>query len=505
MKRFREEAVKMFMVLMFTLLPLYYSDNYYDILDDKKYIFMLFAKILIVAVAACFVVNMIFDLKKKQLGNHIQAEIRSISFLDVLMVLFSVIAVISLFFAPDFDMAFSGGDAWDVGAYAIVLGMIVYFIISRCFSGKADVWAYLYLGSFAVLLIGVIDRLGYDFLVMHDEIPLQYNIFISTIGNVNFWAAYLSMIVPFFMLAPVFIKSRFYRFLTYVFLLTAYFSLFITLTNTTYLGIGVAALFVIWFSFRDTKRLKNLAANGILFTMAGAVAEVLWKHPEMTARPIDTDSVSLLLLQHRLYLIPGIAGVALFMILFATGELSEEKRAKIASVTEKYIPAVWCLAVLAGVIAACIYLARHYSLELLNYRGSIWYFAFHGFLDADLKQKLIGIGPGLLDIVTQEQIAKADFFVEWNWYYCTAHNDLLEYLVTTGILGCIVRLLLYIAPFLMFAKGETKKTEKAAVLAALVGFIGQGLITGPYILTYVIYIVFLGAMSAYYRMGKQNG
>ena len=32
MKKVREEAVKMFMVLMFTLLPLYYSDNYYNIL-----------------------------------------------------------------------------------------------------------------------------------------------------------------------------------------------------------------------------------------------------------------------------------------------------------------------------------------------------------------------------------------------------------------------------------------------------------------------------------------
>ena len=43
---------------------------------------------------------------------------------------------------------------------------------------------------------------------------------------------------------------------------------------------------------------------------------------------------------------------------------------------------------------------------------------------------------------------------------------------------------------------------KWLVLAALVGFIGQGLLTGPYILTYVFYTIFLGVLAAYGRMGK---
>ena len=54
----------------------------------------------------------------------------------------------------------------------------------------------------------------------------------------------------------------------------------------------------------------------------------------------------------------------------------------------------------------------------------------------------------------------------------------------------------------MYAKGREKQPEKAAVLAALVGFIGQGLLTGPYILMYVFYTIFLGVLAAYDRMGK---
>ena len=161
--------------------------------------------------------------------------------------------------------------------------------------------------------------------------------------------------------------------------------------------------------------------------------------------------------------------------------------------------------IMVGVIGVVFYVIYNYNLKLFNFRGSIWYFSFMGFLDGTLWQKLMGVGPALLDTVTQAQIAKADFYVEWNWLYCTAHNDLLEYLVTMGVFGAACRLLMYVLPFVMYTKGKERKPEKAAVLAALVGYLGQGLFTGPYILTYVLYTIFLGVLGAYCRMGKEKG
>ena len=337
---------------------------------------------------------------------------------------------------------------------------------------------------------------------MHDEIPLQYNIFISTIGNVGFWASYLSMLIPFFMLLPVVVQSRWKSFFIYLYLLAAYFSLFITLTNTTYLGVGVASLFIIWYSLAKVERLPNLAINGILFSVAGAVAEFLWKHPSYLLRPIDTDDVSWVLLQHRLYVLPGIVGVLLILYLLILRRLPERIQQKLDYFVEQIMTKIWIELIIIGVVGVVYYLIYNYNLRIFNYRGSIWYFAYHGFLDGDLWQKLFGVGPGLLDLVTQAQIAKADFYVEWNYIYCTAHNDLLEYLVTTGVIGAVCRLVMYVLPFIMYAKGREKQPEKAAVLAALVGFIGQGLLTGPYILTYVFYTIFLGVLAAYDRMGK---
>lgn len=491
----------MFVALMFTLLPLYYSDNYYNILNDKKDVYYLFAYILIAAVACSLMISLAVSIYKKQ-GKAFVCNIwQQGNALDIVMIVFALLAVYSTICSADIRTSLSGENAWGVGTWTILVSILVYFVISRCYTGKSDIWVYLYLGSFAVLAIGVIDRLGYDFLIMHDEIPLQYNIFISTIGNVNFWAAYLSIIVPFFMLATIFTRSRVRRACIYLFLLVAYFSLFITLTNTTYIGIGIAALFVVWYSFQKVIRLKNLAINGILFSVAGMVAEFLWKHP-YTPRTIDTDTVSLILLQHRLYFLPGVAGVVILVALLGAGTLSEDRKKKLDCLVERFCGKIWIGLIIIGVIGTIYYLVCNYNLELFNYRGSIWYFAFHGFLDGNLSQKLIGAGPALLDTVTQAEITKADFYVEWNWLYCTAHNDVLEYLVTMGVFGAVLKILMYLLPYYMYAKGKERKPQMAAVLAALTGFIGQGLFTGPYILTYVIYVIFLGVLAAYYRMDK---
>ena len=230
----------------------------------------------------------------------------------------------------------------------------------------------------------------------------------------------------------------------------------------------------------------------------------MWRNP-CTPRAIDTDSVSRLLLVHHLYLLPGILGIVILVLLLSGAVCTEKIRAKADYFVEHMLSKFWIWLIMVGIIGAVFYIIYNYNLELFNFRGSIWYFSFMGFCDGTLWQKLLGVGPALLDTVTQAQIAKADFYVEWNWLYCTAHNDLLEYLVTMGVFGAACKLLMYILPFVMYARGKERKPEKAAVLAALVGYIGQGLFTGPYILTYVFYIIFLGVMCAYDRMEKAKG
>jgi hypothetical protein len=53
-------------------------------------------------------------------------------------------------------------------------------------------------------------------------------------------------------------------------------------------------------------------------------------------------------------------------------------------------------------------------------------------------------------------------------------------------------------------EGQEYTAERAAVLAGLAGFIGQGLVTGPYVLNYVLYMLLLGMYRAYDRKQISN-
>lgn len=491
-KKIGEIIVNAYIVLMFTLLPLYFSNHYFNILHDKRDVYLLISLGLIAMLAAVVLIWLAvsFFRDKSSLWKALKSEYRSVSLLDEMVLAFALLALLSAKLSRYPASSYYGEVAWDVGGQTIFIATLVYFIISRAFGRKVFIWFFVYMGSFAAVLLGVLDRLGYDILLMHKEIERQYALFISTIGNVNIWSGYLSLLVPFYALAPLFLKNRYSRLAAYLFVYMAYFSCFITYSDTCYIGIGTGMLYGVYYSLRKKFRMKNLSVNMILFAVAGLTADIL-RAARLTPRAIDVDQISQILLQYKLYAVIGVAGIALLLFCIRSEGLQE----KVCKVMSR----IWIGMILLGVCGVTVYIAVNFSMWLFNYRGTIWYFSWKGYLDGSVKDKIIGAGPGLLDSVTQVQLKKADFEVVWNWYYNTAHNDLLEYLVTTGLLGAVLKILIYILPFTMMKKGEECPAEKAALLAALTGYIGQGLTTGPYILTYVLYMVFLAVYARYCR------
>ena len=95
------------MVLMFTLLPMYYSDNYYNILNDKRDVFWLFSRILFAVIAVSLCVSLILTIRKRECLKNMRVQLSKICALDVVMLIFAILAVISTAYSADIGNSLS--------------------------------------------------------------------------------------------------------------------------------------------------------------------------------------------------------------------------------------------------------------------------------------------------------------------------------------------------------------------------------------------------------------
>ena len=77
-----------------------------------------------------------------------------------------------------------------------------------------------------------------------------------------------------------------------------------------------------------------------------------------------------------------------------------------------------------------------FNNEFGSYRGFIWKKVIEEYLSFNFIGKLIGIGPDTLYPYLMENCAEEMMQVT-KTYYDNAHNEFLQYLITTGILGIV--------------------------------------------------------------------
>lgn len=100
-------------------------------------------------------------------------------------------------------------------------------------------------------------------------------------------------------------------------------------------------------------------------------------------------------------------------------------------------------------------------------RKIVWYGAYKVFF----RYPIIGSGVETFAYsYYQDRDIKHNYISEWDFLYNKAHNELINYLATTGIFGLISYLLVVITPYkLLFSKDE----EKFFILSVLSGLFAQ--------------------------------
>ena len=109
-----------------------------------------------------------------------------------------------------------------------------------------------------------------------------------------------------------------------------------------------------------------------------------------------------------------------------------------------------------------------------TYRGTAWRITAASWLDQPLWRKLLGVGPGMMHTAVANW-AGADITDRMKTFYA-AHNEYLELLLTTGVVG-LAAWLWFVAAHLRKAAQNWLRPGVAPVTLALVSYLAHAVIS----------------------------
>lgn len=175
-----------YMLLILVLLPLYNEEGYSHIGTDKAMFFRKSAVQCGIAMLLVLAVTLLLRgiVLRKQNGA---GNIRKPSCTDFFALAYGISVLLSYITSPYRQEALWGADGWYMGTLTQLLLVFSYFYISRCWKRRKWLLFCVLPVSTVVFVLGYLNRFG----IFPIDMKIQNVLFISTIGNVNWYCGYL--------------------------------------------------------------------------------------------------------------------------------------------------------------------------------------------------------------------------------------------------------------------------------------------------------------------------
>ena len=199
-KNTNAKAAMILVLMVFVGLPLVFHNYYYDILKIK---YWLYCGSVISITLAILIITLVFIHKDGVENNYSTVKavlngftIKSLKATDWAMIFFLIAAGISTLQSEYRFESFWGNEGRLTGLFLILLYAVSFFIITKFLEYKSWYLDVLLAAGIVVCFIGImhyfeLDPIGFKL----DLSPEDYKIFVSTIGNINTYTSYVSLIV----------------------------------------------------------------------------------------------------------------------------------------------------------------------------------------------------------------------------------------------------------------------------------------------------------------------
>lgn len=503
--RFVGAAFAFFVMLLH---PIIYDDLFFNINRFKHAVYCYSAYLGLGAYM------LFFYMKRKSLTGKIY-EPFSLSVADWGMMAFSVVSIISCALSSDPQSAFTGDEGRKSGLLFILAMACIHIIVARApGAGKYAVRGLL-ISGFWVSLLGVlnffyIDPLGfYGPRLGKSSVPR----FISTIGNIDFFAAFLCLYLPAIMVFCV--RTRGIKsFLCFPAIAVGSAAVIAARADGAMVALAFSLFAALLFAVNSRQGLAQ-AFYAIAAMLCGFVAMAIFTqaHPEgfMT---LDKS------LQEYLVKFPHITTFAIVVLLCASYATHKSKKLVISKKSARFLKRIlWFIffCILFASVSLFIYYSvidtqteLSGSMKLFRFtdkwgthRGGVWVRCMKLYGESPLRVKLVGFGPDLLKKPLADAYGK-EIIDYCNLSFDNAHNELIQYLLTLGGLGLSAYLFFVIGGMHTLYRRMKQCPYAAAAFAAAATYLVHAIVTVNQPITTPLLFLLLSAGASCMKTGRKK-
>ncbi len=431
-----QKFADLFVISMFAVFPIYMTNKLFNVRDDRLHYFIATTFVLLFFIVATYICGIDKDYWPKHLFK--------MSVSDWSFIAFVVVCLISACLSEYGNEAFTGSGGRDSGFWLMAMYLLCYLLISRYFKYREPIFTVFAVMSSVVCLIALMHEFWIDpFRIVVDIKESQQKDFITTIGNINMFSGFVCVSLPVCTALAVQSKdklfSAFYLFTAVV----NFMGLLVANSLSGYFGLvafmAVLFIYCCGSAHRLFKFCLSLSAMLISIKLLRLISLLFHDNYKNLG-----DLSKFLIFDNRVFIAIGISIMLTIGAFLLDQKFGDEHSPKWCQIAAGAFVGVAASAVLFvfiyfSFIDKVTDLGKFSKVLRLNdqwgtHRGYAWIRGMILFKSKGVKNILVGSGPD-----TFGQLIKADYRQDMlkrhDAVFDTAHNEFLNYLVTTGIFG----------------------------------------------------------------------
>ena len=490
-----------YLLWILIVFPLYYADGYFH-LPEKKATFWVTSTLVYVVVCLLGAVITAFSMKENWSMENFK---KNITMTDIFMFGFLISNLIALAMSNDVKESWMATGGRYYGARVLLLVCVVYFLISRyAWVNQVFIVAFL-IGGNGVCLLATFDYFGMDVLGINQQMQKSdWLTFISTMGNANTCASYVTMALAGALCYFCVAKSMKAKVFAGISIVNCSMALITARSDSAFVGIaviiGVLGVMAIIKKIDIKGFLLSLILMDIGIIVCTRIRSIFVNY--LLDETVDDGISKLLINQWRLLVVILVILIITYVI------LSYIKKANIhANQKQKR------MCIFISVVIACITIAfvgyKTNTIELFlksmginigfnaGSRAYIYELTLESYMKLPLLNKIFGCGHASI-----RNVLSTFFETElyrWGLSINSSHNNILEYLIMIGMFGVICYLGVIICAI---KKGFSIIKENDIVLVLLgcvIAYFAQGLFNIEQTNTTPIFWLMLSLCQGMYR------